>query len=125
MLADLPHFNYARRYVVPLLIIGAILAALGLGLTSAISAHANASWRLNLPIPRSLGFLGAAFLVAAGVVRRQKDGVRLLGAGALTHKLELTVHSASASARAAVEKAGGKLTVTRPERAVAETAAEG
>ncbi|HEY4406862.1 MAG TPA: SPFH domain-containing protein [Xanthobacteraceae bacterium] len=65
MLADLPHFNYARRYVVPLLIIGAILAVLGLGLTSAISAHANASWRLNLPIPRSLGFLGAAFLLAA------------------------------------------------------------
>ena len=65
MLADLPHFNYARRYVAPLLIIGAIFAALGLGLTSAISAHANAYWRLNLPIPRSLGFLGAAFLLAA------------------------------------------------------------
>src|SRR5580704_11179998 len=65
MLADLPHFNNARRYVAPILIAGAILAALGLGLTSAISAHANAYWRLNLPIPRSLGFLGAAFLVAA------------------------------------------------------------
>jgi hypothetical protein len=65
MLADLPHFNNARRYVAPLLITGAILAALGLGLTSAISAHANAYWRLDLPIPRSLGFLGAAFLVAA------------------------------------------------------------
>jgi regulator of protease activity HflC (stomatin/prohibitin superfamily) len=65
MLADLPHFNNARRYVAPLLITGAVLAALGLGLTSAISAHANAYWRLDLPIPRSLGFLGAAFLVAA------------------------------------------------------------
>jgi regulator of protease activity HflC (stomatin/prohibitin superfamily) len=65
MLAELPHFNNARRYVAPLLIIGAIFAALGLGLTSAISAHANAYWRLDLPIPRSLGFLGAAFLVAA------------------------------------------------------------
>jgi regulator of protease activity HflC (stomatin/prohibitin superfamily) len=65
MLADLPHFNNARRYVAPLLITGAILAALGLGLTGAISAHANAHWRLDLPIPRSLGFLGAAFLVAA------------------------------------------------------------
>jgi regulator of protease activity HflC (stomatin/prohibitin superfamily) len=65
MLADLPHFNNARRYVAPLLITGAIVMALGLGLTSAISAHANAYWRLDLPIPRSLGFLGAAFLVAA------------------------------------------------------------
>jgi len=65
MLADLPHFNNARRYVAPLLIIGAIFAALGLGLTGAISAHANAYWRLDLPIPRSLGFLGASFLVAA------------------------------------------------------------
>src|SRR6202043_3363669 len=65
MLAELPHFNNARRYVAPLLIIGAIFAALGLGLTGAISAHANAHWRLDLPIPRSLGFLGAAFLVAA------------------------------------------------------------
>jgi regulator of protease activity HflC (stomatin/prohibitin superfamily) len=65
MLAELPHFINARRYVAPLLLIGAIFAALGLGLTGAISAHANAYWRLDLPIPRSLGFLGAAFLVAA------------------------------------------------------------
>src|ERR1700704_6267665 len=65
MLAELPHFNNARRYFAPLLIVGAIFAALGLGLTGAISAHANAYWRLDLPIPRSLGFLGSAFLVAA------------------------------------------------------------
>jgi len=65
MLTELPQFNNARRYVAPLLIIGAIFAALGLGLTGAISAHANAYWRLDLPIPRSLGFLGSAFLVAA------------------------------------------------------------
>jgi regulator of protease activity HflC (stomatin/prohibitin superfamily) len=65
ILAELPHFNNARRYVAPLLTIGAIFAVLGLGLTGAISAHANAYWRLDLPIPRSLGFLGAAFLVAA------------------------------------------------------------
>src|ERR1700684_3688473 len=65
MLAHLPHFNNARRYVAPLLIIGAIFAVLGLGLTGAISAHANAYWRLDLPIPRALGFVGASFLVAA------------------------------------------------------------
>jgi len=61
--------------------------------------------------------IDGAALVAAGVVRRVKDGVRLLGKGALTSKLEITVHSATASARAAVEKAGGKLTTTRPEAA--------
>jgi regulator of protease activity HflC (stomatin/prohibitin superfamily) len=65
LLAELPHFNNARRYVAPLLIVGAVFALLGLGLTGAISAHANAYWRLDLPIPRSIGFLGAAFLVAA------------------------------------------------------------
>jgi regulator of protease activity HflC (stomatin/prohibitin superfamily) len=65
MLTELPHFNYARRYVVPLLTVGAVFAVLGLALTGAISAHANAYWRLDLPIPRSLGFVGASFLVAA------------------------------------------------------------
>src|SRR5271165_2475512 len=65
MLAELPHFINARRYVAPLLITGAIFAALGLALTSAISAHANAFWRLDLPIPRALGFVGASFLLAA------------------------------------------------------------
>ena len=65
MLAELPHFNNARRYVAPLLIMGVILAALGLGLTGAISAHANAYWRLEIPMPRAIGFVGAALLVAA------------------------------------------------------------
>ncbi|HEY1449177.1 MAG TPA: 50S ribosomal protein L15 [Caulobacteraceae bacterium] len=53
-------------------------------------------------------------LVAAGVLRRVKDGVRLLGKGELKAKLDITVHSASASAKAAVEKAGGKITLTAP-----------
>ena len=57
----------------------------------------------------------AAALVAAGVVRRAKDGVKLLGKGELKSKLDITVWSASASAKAAVEKAGGKLTLTKPE----------
>ena len=49
-------------------------------------------------------------LVKAGVVRRVKDGVRLLGEGELTSKVEISVHSATASARKAVEAAGGTLT---------------
>ena len=59
--------------------------------------------------------IDAAALVAAGVIRRPLDGVKLLGKGELKSKLDITVHHASASARAAVEKAGGKLTATRPE----------
>ncbi len=58
-------------------------------------------------------------LVAAGVIRREKDGVRLLGKGELKTKITLTVHSASASARQAIEAAGGTLTATRHEAAPA------
>jgi large subunit ribosomal protein L15 len=64
--------------------------------------------------------IDAAALVAAGVIRRELDGVRLLGKGELKSKLNLTVYSASASAKAAVEKAGGTLTTTKPEAAAAE-----
>jgi large subunit ribosomal protein L15 len=56
--------------------------------------------------------IDAEALVAAGVVRRAKDGVRLLGAGEIKGKLDIVVHSASAGARKAVEAAGGKLTTT-------------
>ncbi len=55
-------------------------------------------------------------LVAAGVARRKLDGVRVLGVGELTSKVELTVAYATKSAVAAVEKAGGSVTMTRPEK---------
>jgi large subunit ribosomal protein L15 len=48
------------------------------------------------------------------VVRRPLDGVKLLGKGELTSKLNLTVYAASAAAKAAVEKAGGTVTTTAP-----------
>jgi large subunit ribosomal protein L15 len=48
-------------------------------------------------------------LVAAGVVRRPLDGLRLLGDGELKAALTLTVNHATASAKAAVEKAGGTI----------------
>lgn len=51
----------------------------------------------------------AAALVAAGVIRRELDGVRLLGTGELKAKLDFTVHHATASAKAAIEQAGGKV----------------
>ena len=67
--------------------------------------------------------IDAAALVEAGVLRRAKDGVKLLAKGALTSKLEITVYAASASAREAVEKAGGTLTVTKPQPAAEEASA--
>ena len=54
-----------------------------------------------------------AALIAAGVVRREGDGVRLLAKGELTVKLDLVVAGASAAAVAAVEKAGGSVSQTR------------
>src|ERR1700732_2815860 len=53
------------------------------------------------------GTIHAASLVKARVLRRSKDGVRLLGRGELKAKLNIEVHGASKSAIAAVEKAGG------------------
>ena len=67
--------------------------------------------------------IDAAVLIKAGVIRREKDGVKLLGKGDLTTKLTLTVYSATSAARAAVEKAGGTLTTTKPEDASEEAAA--
>lgn len=65
----------------------------------------------------------AAALKAAGVIRRAKDGVRLIGGGDLTTKIALTVAGGSAPAIAAVEKAGGSVTVTvvKAVKAKAET----
>lgn len=53
----------------------------------------------------------AAALIKAGVIRRAKDGVRVIGGGELKAKLELTVAGGSKPAIEAVEKAGGKVTV--------------
>ena len=53
----------------------------------------------------------AAVLVEAGVVRRAKDGVRLLGVGELKAKLTLELAGASKTAVDAVEKAGGSITL--------------
>jgi large subunit ribosomal protein L15 len=58
-----------------------------------------------------------AVLRAAHVVRGNRDGVRLLGRGELTAKLTLELDGASKTAVAAVEKAGGTITLTRPPKA--------
>ncbi len=48
-------------------------------------------------------------LVAAGVVRQSRNGVRLLARGELKAKLTIAVDRASKAAVAAVEKAGGEV----------------
>ena len=53
--------------------------------------------------------INGAALVAAGVIRRVKDGVRVLGEGELKAKLNLVVWSASSGAIKAIEAAGGKV----------------
>jgi large subunit ribosomal protein L15 len=52
-----------------------------------------------------------AALNAAGLTRGGKDGVRLLAKGELTAKLNFTVAGASKTAKEAVEKAGGSVTI--------------
>jgi len=62
-------------------------------------------------------------LVKSGVLSTVKDGVRLLGRGTLTAKLTLEVAGATEAAKAAVEKAGGKVVVLAPKAGAAENAA--
>jgi large subunit ribosomal protein L15 len=52
-----------------------------------------------------------ASLLEAGLIRRPYDGVKILGNGELKKKLSITANKASESAKAAIEKAGGSLTL--------------
>ncbi|MGN6819427.1 MAG: 50S ribosomal protein L15, partial [Sphingomonas sp.] len=70
------------------------------------------------------GTIDHAALKAAGLARGGKDGVRLLGKGALTAKLNFTVAGASKSAIEAVEKAGGKVEVIEVVAAADKAAAK-
>ena len=85
-------------------------------------------WRLEQAIAAGKLDAGkpidAEALLAAGVIRRKLDGVKLLGKGELTSKISITVYHASATAQAAVEKVGGKLTLTRPAKVEAEAEAK-
>ncbi len=53
----------------------------------------------------------AAAIVAAGMVKNPRDGVRVLAKGELKAKLDITVAGASKAAIEAVEKAGGTVTI--------------
>jgi large subunit ribosomal protein L15 len=65
----------------------------------------------------------AEVLIKAGVLRRAKDGVRLLGSGEIKTKIAFVVWGASKSAVAAVEKAGGSVQILAPKRDEGEKAA--
>jgi large subunit ribosomal protein L15 len=67
--------------------------------------------------------IDTAALVKAGIIRRAKDGVRLLGAGEIKTKLAVSVYGASKSAVAAVEKAGGTVEILAPKPQPSEQAA--
>ena len=53
-------------------------------------------------------------LVEAGLIRRKKDGIRLLARGELKTKVNLVLTGASATAVEAVKKAGGTVTLLNP-----------
>jgi len=60
--------------------------------------------------------IDVAAMVKAGLLRREKGGVKLLGGGELKAKLDLSVWAASKSATAAVEKAGGSVKILAPAK---------
>ncbi len=57
-------------------------------------------------------------MVKAGLMRRAKSGVKLLGHGEFKAKADFSVYRASKSAIAAVEKAGGTVKILAPAREI-------
>jgi large subunit ribosomal protein L15 len=70
------------------------------------------------------GTLDHAALKAANLARGGRDGVRVLGKGELTAKLNLKVAGVSAGARAAIEKAGGSIELIEVVPAAEKAAAK-
>lgn len=59
--------------------------------------------------------IDVSVLVAAGLLRRPLDGVRVLGVGELSAKLSLKVDHVTETAKAAIEKAGGAIELIVPK----------
>jgi large subunit ribosomal protein L15 len=70
------------------------------------------------------GAIDAARLVAAGVLRRPGDGIRLLAKGTLRAAVTIEAAGASQAAIAAVEAAGGKVVLPPGKAGAAAPAAE-
>lgn len=73
-------------------------------------AKAIAAGRLDASKP-----IDEAALVASGLIRRVRDGVRVLNKGEIGGKVDLVVTGASDAAVAAIQAAGGTITLTGPE----------
>ncbi len=67
--------------------------------------------------------IDADSLRAAGLFKKARDGVRLLANGELKAKVNITVAGASKAAVAAVEKAGGSVTIAVPKVEAGEAGA--
>lgn len=61
------------------------------------------------------GTVDLAALISAGVIRRPKDGVRLVGNEPLAKAVTLKLNHATSGAKAAVEKAGGSVELIVPK----------
>ncbi|NNM77583.1 50S ribosomal protein L15 [Sphingomonas sp. ID1715] len=70
------------------------------------------------------GTIDHAALKAAGVARGGKDGVRVLGKGEFSAKLNFSVAGVSKGAREAIEKAGGSVSVIEVVPAAEKAAAK-
>jgi len=79
-------------------------------LTLAFLERAIGSGKIDAKKP-----INEELLRAAGVVRKSRDGVRLLATGELKSKVTIEVTGATKGAIAAVEKAGGSITVILPK----------
>jgi large subunit ribosomal protein L15 len=55
--------------------------------------------------------IGPAELLAAGIVNRVLDGIKVLAKGSLTKKLHVTAHKFSTAAAESIKAAGGTVTV--------------
>tara|TARA_Y100001970_G_scaffold62908_2_gene80443 strand:+ start:106 stop:606 length:501 start_codon:yes stop_codon:yes gene_type:complete len=55
--------------------------------------------------------INAAVLKENGVITRVKDGIKLLGNGSIKSEIDIEVAAASASAKKAIEKVNGKISI--------------
>jgi len=61
-------------------------------------------------------------LVSGGVLRRAKDGLRILGGGEIKASVNVTADHATESARAAIEKTGGSVNIIEQKVLAADEA---
>ncbi len=66
------------------------------------------------------GDVDPAALKAAGLVKGTRDGVVVLGQGELSTALTVKAHRVTAGARAAIEKAGGKIEIIPPPQTMSQ-----